>query len=96
MDDLLAELQRTNDVVGELVGVLQSRTGNTQTVIHKNEGMGAWAAGAIAACFCTYLALIIFAVWSIFQINNLTAWKDVYGRELAAIKQQITSQEKRP
>lgn len=96
MDDLFAELRRTNKVVENLAEVLPSLVGNTQTVIHKNEGMGAWAAGAIAACFCTYLALIIFAVWSIFQINNLTAWKDVYGRELAAIKQQITSQEKRP
>jgi len=76
--------------------VLTSK-GNTTTVIHKTEGMGAWGSAAVVACFLTYLSLIIFAMWSIFQINNLTAWKDVYGRDLAAMKQQvITLKEKAP
>ena len=57
--------------------------------------MGAWGAHAVCACFFMYLTLIIFAVWSIFQINNLVAWGNVYGRDLAAMKQQI-NQEKRP
>lgn len=77
---------------------LTSKVSQTQTIIHRNEGMGAWGSAAVVACFLTYLSLIIFAVWSIFQINNLTAWKDVYGRDLAAMKQQVTTlkQEKAP
>lgn len=69
----------------------QQKGQNAITVTHTQAGMGHWGAAAVASCFATYLTLIIFAVWSIFQINNLTAWKDVYGRELAAMKQQMTT-----
>lgn len=56
--------------------------GAVQTVIHRNEGMGAWGAAAVTACFLTYLTLIIFAIWSIFQINNLWAWKDIHAGKI--------------
>lgn len=95
-DEVIDELRRTNEAVVGLVEEIRQRGGITQTIIHKSEGMGAWGAGAVAACFCTYLALIIFAVWTIFQVNNLTAWENVYGRDLAAMKQQIIGQERKP
>lgn len=85
-----AEIRETKDDLREIVEIFrQAAGGPTQTVIHRNEGMGAWGSAAVVACFLTYLSLIIFAVWSIFKINNLEAWKDVYGRDLAAMKQQV-------
>jgi hypothetical protein len=62
--------------------------GQTQTVIHKQQGMGAWGAAAVTACFLTYLSLIIFALWSVFQINNLWAWKDIHAGKITRLESQ--------
>jgi hypothetical protein len=92
-DAILTYTSKVDALVDRIDALLdhQQSAGNNQTIIHRTEGMGAWGSAAVVACFLTYLSLIIFAVWSIFQINNLTAWKDVYGRELAAMKQQQTT-----
>lgn len=88
--------EKIDELVGRLDALIETQaTRNHFVVTNKQEGVSGLVAASVTACFLTYLALILFGIWSIFQINNLTAWKDVYGRELAAIKQQITSQEKR-
>lgn len=90
MTNIVDEVAQTNKEMRDLIDIVRQVAGNnTQTVVHRNEGMGAWGSAAVVACFLTYLSLIIFAIWSIFQINNLTAWKDVFGRDLAAMKQQV-------
>lgn len=97
-EDVAAEqVERLCGRLDSLLDELAKGHGTVQTVVHKSSGMGPWGAAAVCACFMTYLALVLFALWSVFQINNLTAWKDVYGRELAGIKQiqqQLIQQEK--
>jgi hypothetical protein len=84
------------ELVGRIDGLIAlletqdtGRSAQTQHVVYESKGVGGLQAAALTACFLTYLSLIIFAIWSIFQINNLTAWEGVYGRDLAAIKQAI-------
>lgn len=86
MDDLYVALQRTNDIVESLADVLQStRTGNTQTVIHKTEGMGAWGAAAVTACFCTWFGLVLL----MFDLHDLRAWVDTYRAQIAQLQTQV-------
>lgn len=61
-------------------------TANTNTVIHKTEGVGTWVAAAITACFMTYLALILMGVWTFFQVNDLRAWRDVHAAKIAVLE----------
>lgn len=63
-----------------------SKQGPTQTVIHKTAGMGPWGAAAVVACFATWLGLILFGVWTYFQVNNLWAWKDVHAAKIAVME----------
>lgn len=90
-DAILDYTSKIDALVDRIDTLLDHQTNgkNAITVTHTQTGMGAWGAAAVTACVATYLSLIIFAVWSIFQINNLTAWEGVYGRDLARIQQQI-------
>jgi hypothetical protein len=76
--------------VTELVRTFMERmpSSTTQTVIHKMQGMGPWGAAAVTACFLTYLSLILFALWSVFQINNLWAWKDIHAGRIGKLESQ--------
>jgi hypothetical protein len=59
---------------------------NVQTVIHKSTGMGAWGAAAVVACFATWVMMLMFGIWTVFQVNNLAAWKDVHGSKIAVLE----------
>ena len=59
---------------------------NVQTVIHKSTGMGPWGAAAVVACFATWIMMLMFGLWSVFQINNLWAWKDVHASKIAVLE----------
>ena len=67
--------------------VLTSK-GNTTTVIHKTEGMGAWGSAAVVACFLTYLSLIIFAIYIIPEVHNVKAWNEVLRGKVAKFEAQ--------
>lgn len=78
MVDQVADLAKS---VKELV----ERTpagGQTQTVIHKTQGMSAWGAAAVVACFATWIALIVIALWE----SNLWAWKDIHDHRISVLE----------
>lgn len=94
-DALADQVIASTEAVNRLIATIErSPAAHTQTVIHRNEGMGAWGAAAVAACFMTYLSLIIFAVWAIFQINNLWAWKDIHAGRITRLESQHEAQHK--
>ncbi|HKS95553.1 MAG TPA: hypothetical protein VJV74_05400 [Terriglobia bacterium] len=97
MDDPLAEkIDQLTARVGELVKLLaedQGR-GHVQKVIHQTQGMGAWGAAAVTACFFTSLMLIGLSIVVIPDLHDLKAWESIFGRDLAAIKQQIQHEAK--
>jgi hypothetical protein len=61
---------------------------NHQTVIHKSEGMTAWGAAAVAACFFTFLGLILFAIIILPDIHDLQAWSDIYRQRITALEKK--------
>ena len=67
-----------------------SNQSQTQTVVHKTEGMGAWGAAAVTACMFTFLGLILFAMWAIPEIHDLKAWKDIHGNRINALEARQT------
>lgn len=96
MDDVADEVRRLTVQIRALVSELadHERDKNHIEVTHTQVGMGNWAAAAVTACFMTYLALILFGVWTIFQVNDLKAWSSVYGRDLAGMKNELQHREK--
>jgi type II secretory pathway component PulF len=70
----------------------ESGHAHTQTVIHKSTGISAWGAAAVVACFATWIGLVFVMM----DIHDLRAWKDIYGRDLSAIKQIIIQQQEKP
>ena len=82
--------------VTELVKTLLERGpyGQTQTVIHKTAGMGAWGAAGVVACFFTYLTLIVLAVIFVPTIHDLLAWQDINRKDIARLQAQQHSEAK--
>lgn len=83
----------TDDVrilTGEIRTLVQAISdtdrGSVQRVVYRVEGMGAWGAAAVCACFLTYLSLLLFAGWTYFQVNNLWAWKDAHAGKIARLE----------
>jgi hypothetical protein len=92
------DAQRLNELIGKLDGLTavieervkqESSGGHTQTVIHKSEGMGAWGAAAVVACFFTVLMMIFGAVIFVPDIHDLRAWKDIHHNDIAALKADV-------
>lgn len=72
-------------------------TANSNTVIHRTEGMGPWwSALAVAACLFTSVGLIIInhnltsqlSELRNGEVRDLRAWVDLYRGQIAALKQQ--------
>lgn len=87
-DDILqytAQIDRLVERIDQLIES-QQQGGNTQTLVHKTEGVTPWVSAAVTACFMTYFALILVSVWAFFQINNLWAWKDVHAAKIAVLE----------
>ena len=88
MDDLKAEVARTIDEVRQVADILRGLSGNTQTIVHRSEGMGAWGAAAVVACFLTYLTLIVFAIYIIPEVHDVKAWNEVLRGKVAKFEAQ--------
>lgn len=89
MDELYAELRRTNDVVNELVEALQSRGGNTQTVIHKSSFGGVIAGASMALCISTLIVVLYIAKDLRDDLRDAKAWNEVLRGKVAAIEGKI-------
>jgi hypothetical protein len=79
-----------------------SSHGQTQTIIHTQAGPSGLLWAAITACFLTYAALIIFAVWTIGDrkeqrddLRDVKAWNEVLRQKVAKIE-AANHQEKAP
>ena len=100
-DEVILQYTAQIDRLVERIDVLlehQQAGTQTTTLIHKSEGVSAWVAAAITACFMTYLALILIGTWTFFQVNNLAAWKDVHASKIAVLegKQNQILQQREP
>jgi hypothetical protein len=98
MEAVTSELHAVTAEIRTLVDQIGSHErGTVQTVIHKSS-MGGFIAGlAVAACLGSFWYTMDVARTIHNEIRDLTAWKDIYGRDLAAMKQAITQQqEKKP
>lgn len=99
-----AELQTLSSDVRALIGEVATvvRTieqtaarGTSQTIIHKSS-MGGFVAGlAVAACVGSFFFSMYATRTLTNEIRDLSAWRDVYGRDLAAVKQYITQQKEK-
>jgi hypothetical protein len=80
----MEQTERAETLILTLAESVQN--GTHQTVIHKQEGMG--AVGILCACVCVFCALFIIlgAVMIVPEIHDLKAWQGQFGRELAAMK----------
>lgn len=91
--------QKVDSLVGRIDAMLEridKGSGHVQRVTVETKGMGAWAAAAVTACFFTSLMLIGLAIVIIPEVHDLRAWETIFGRDLAAMKQQINTQGARP
>jgi hypothetical protein len=68
--------------------------GNTQTVIHKTQGMGTVGVICATVCVMCVVILILGAIIFVPDIHDLRAWQSTFGRDLAAIKAVQQQQEK--
>jgi len=90
--DAIADQVRENSVVVSRLETvvekfLQLHEGrNTQTVIHKTEGMGAWGAAAVTACFFTMLALVLFALVVLPDLHDIKAWQDIMRQKISKLE----------
>lgn len=82
--DLL--IDQVNALCARMDAVLASDRGNTQTVVHKTAGMGAWGAAAVTACMFTFLGLILLSVVMIPEIHDLRAWNDILRSKAAKLE----------
>lgn len=90
MDDLYVALQRTNDIVESLADVLQStRTGNTQTVIHKSSFGGIVAGASMALCISTLIVVLYIAKDLRDDLRDAKAWNEVLRGKVAAIEGKL-------
>jgi enoyl-CoA hydratase/carnithine racemase len=90
MDDLFAELRRTNEVVGDLADALrQARNSNTQTVVHKTDGRGFIAGFAVAACIATLAFTFYIAKDLRDDLRDLKAWSEVLRGKVSAIEGKL-------
>lgn len=72
------------------------KTSQTQTVIHKSSVGGFVAGVAVALCVGSFFYTMDVSRTLKNEIRDLTAWKDIFGRDLAATKQQLQNLEKKP
>ena len=84
VDLMIDQMVDLTAVVRKVVEITEGR--NVQTVIHKSTGMGAWGAAAVVACFATWVMMLMFGIWTVFQVNNLVAWKDVHASKIAVLE----------
>jgi len=87
--DVLDELRETNATVLALVAELRRQERHGITVTHTQAGMGHWGAVAVTACLFTTLMVIALAIVILPDIHDLKAWQNVFGRDIAAMKQQL-------
>ena len=108
LDTRSPELRRLDfmvDQVGDLASSVRELVeripqGHTQTVIHKTQGMGAWGAAAVTACFMTMLVLVIVVAVSVSiygkdqggidgRLRDLDAWRGQHSREIDTLKSNV-------
>ena len=86
MVDQVGDLARSVKELVERVPPAVSAAPQTQTVIHKTQGMGAWGAAGVVACFFTYLTLIVLAIIFVPTIHDLLAWQDILRKDVARLQ----------
>ncbi len=72
--------------VAEMVRESLSRSGNTQTVIHKTEGMGAIGIVCASICVACVLFLILGAILIVPELHDLKAWQDINRKDIARLQ----------
>lgn len=82
--DLL--IDQVNALCARMDTLLAADRGQTQTVIHKTAGMGAWGAAAVTACMFTFLGLILLAVVVVPEVHDLRAWNDILRAKTAKLE----------
>lgn len=86
--DLLVD--QVNVLCAKFDQYIDHKPGNSQTVVtHRTEGMSPWAGAAMAACFFTFLGLILFALIVIPEIHDLKAWSDVYRGGISILEENV-------
>lgn len=82
IDLLLDQMVDLSAIVKEIAG---SR-GQSQTVIHKTEGMGIWSAAAVVACFATWVVIVLSAVYFVPTLHDLTAWEQILNSRITKLE----------
>lgn len=77
--DLLVD--QVNALLTKMDQVME-RGHQSQTVIHKSEGMGAWGAAAVTACCFTFLGLILFAFIVLPDVHDLKAYQQNHEKRI--------------
>ena len=82
----MEQTERAETLILTLAESVQN--GTHQTVIHKQEGMG--AVGILCACVCVFCALFIIlgAVMIVQEIHDLLAWQDINRKDIARLQAQ--------
>ena len=92
-EDLDHYAKQIGDLVGRLDSLIElQQARNSIVVTHTQAGMGVWGAVAVTACLFTTLMVISLAIVILPDIHDLKAWENVFGRDIAAMKQQINQQ----
>jgi hypothetical protein len=106
LDSRSPELRRLDfmvDQVGDLASSVRELVdripqGQTQTVIHKTQGMGMVGVVCATVCVMCVVVLILGAIIFVPELHDLRAWQDINRRDIARLQalvpQPTTTKEK--
>jgi hypothetical protein len=93
---LTRELSRTErqidlllDQMVDLSGIVKeiaSSRGQSQTVVHKTQGIGGWASAAVVACFATWVVIILSAIYFVPTLHDLNAWEQILNTRITKLE----------
>lgn len=102
-DDRTAEVRRLDYLTDQMIDltnlvrtVIESMpAGNTQTVIHKQQGMGFVGVICASVCVMCVVVLILGAIVFVPDLHDIKAWQDILRRDVARLQAtQQTEQRK--
>lgn len=82
IDLLLDQMVDLSSIVKEIA----SSRGQSQTVIHKTEGVGTWVSAAVVACFATWVVIILSAIYFVPTLHDLTAWEQILNTRITKLE----------
>lgn len=102
-DDRPAEVQKMDYLRDQVIELTETvrllidklPQGQTQTVIHKQQGMGTVGAVCATVCVMCALFLILGAIVFVPDIHDLKAWQDILRRDVARLQAQLPQQKEK-